>query len=90
MGFDMREHERDQISRGSTPYEQDLSKYPELFHRYQENYDSFEAANRKFDSELKGTQETIEPLGEDIPVMNARYKKKYDVDAPRFTGTTYL
>ena len=90
MGFEIPEEERDEYSRGTTPYEQDLSKFPELFHRYQENYDGFETANRKFDSELKGTQETIEPLGQDIYVDNQRFKKKYDVDAPRFTGTTFM
>lgn len=56
MGFEIPHLERDHYSRGSTPFEQDLSRFPELFHRYQENYDRYEDANRKFDAELKGTQ----------------------------------
>ncbi len=90
MNLPLQETEPDNLTRGNTPYEQDLSKYPEIFHQYQENYDRFEDANRKFDTEPKG-----QPVSQTEPVGNplkdhARYKKKYDVDAPRFTGTSYM
>ena len=79
----------DYFTRGKTPHEQDLAKYPELFHQYQENYSAFEQANRKFDQEIAGTQATAEPHDADLPYPKERYHKKYDVDAPRFTGTFY-
>lgn len=41
------------------PYEQDLSRYPEIFKMYGENYDRYEKVKKKFENEEKG-----KPFGE--------------------------
>ncbi len=33
------------------PYEQDLTQYPEVFHKYQENYKRYDEIKARFESE---------------------------------------
>ena len=34
-----------------TPYEQDLSQYPEVFKKYQENYEKYDKVKERFEME---------------------------------------
>ena len=43
--------EEDALSRSWTPYEQDLTQYPEVFKKYQENYDKYDRIKKRFETE---------------------------------------
>ena len=80
-------HEKGEHKKTWTPYEQDLSAYPEVFKKYQENYDKYDKQAKEFREE-----NPLEEMGEDpfkrrLPTDSSPWEKKYDDLMPRFTGT---
>ena len=70
-----------------TPYEQDMSHYPEVFKNYQENYRKHDEVKERFSKE-----NPLEEQGEDhqtrkLPKDMSPWEKKYDDLMPRYTGT---
>jgi len=76
------------VDRNWVPYEQDLSQYPEVFKKYQENYAAYDKVKERFEEE-----DLMEEQGENV---NARrlprdmtpWEGKYDMMMPRYTGTS--
>jgi hypothetical protein len=60
------------------PYEQDLSKYPEIFKMYGENRDKYEQVKSKFDNEKKGEQQAENPMKAEFPRDMGPWSKKYN------------
>ena len=44
-------HSPDAFSKKWTPYEQDLTNYPEVFRQYQENYKAYDKVTERFENE---------------------------------------
>jgi hypothetical protein len=44
-------HEKGSQTKKWTPYEQDLSSYPEVFRQYQENYAAYDQVKERFANE---------------------------------------
>lgn len=80
-------HEKGSYKKKWTPYEQDLSHYPEVFKRYQENYEAYDEQQRRFDTENKLTEQGEDPFKKRIPKDMSPWENKYDDLKPRFTGT---
>ena len=86
--MDMQETRHRDWDKKWTPYEQDLSQYPEVFRRYQENYERYDRQQRKYDTE--------NPFEEQGPDQHTRlpprdmtpWTAKYDMLMPKFTGTS--
>ena len=71
-----------------TPYEQDLTQYPEVFKKYQENYEKYDKVQARFE-----TEDLMEEQGESmytrkLPKNMAPWTSKYDTMMPRYTGTS--
>ena len=76
-----------------TPYEQDLSQYPEIFQKYQENYKRYDKIKHDQVLENSTIGKPLEEQGDeifsrDIPRDMSPWEKKYDDLMPRFTGTS--
>ena len=80
-------HERGEHKKRWTPYEHDLSAYPEVFKRYQENYDKYDQQKLTFQTENKLEEEGEDPFKRREPLDKSPWEKKYDDLMPRFTGT---
>ena len=66
------------------PYEQDLSRYPEIFKMYGENYERYEKVKKRFETEEKGKQ-TSEPAVTPMkPKDQSPWEKKYFDHMPGF------
>jgi SPX domain protein involved in polyphosphate accumulation len=81
-------HEKGSQTKKWTPYEQDLSSYPEVFRQYQENYAAYDQVKERFANE-----NPLEEQGDDIfvnrlPKDMSPWEKKYDDVMPRFQGTS--
>jgi hypothetical protein len=81
-------HEKGSATKKWTPYEQDLSSYPEVFRQYQENYAAYDQVKERFANE-----NPLEEQGEDLfvkrmPKDMSPWEKKYEDIMPRFTGTS--
>mgnify|MGYP006893272034 CR=1 FL=1 len=76
------------IDRSWVPYEQDLTQYPEVFKKYQENYDRYDKVKARFESEdpLEDAEEGL--FKRRLPKDMSPWEKKYDTMMPRYTGTT--
>lgn len=70
-----------------TPYEQDLSNYPEVFRNYQENYAAYDKVKERFENENPLEEQGPEPLEKRLPKDMSPWEKKYDDLMPRYTGT---
>jgi len=71
-----------------TPYEQDLSNYPEVFHKYQENYAKYDELKEKTENENPLEEQGDEIFSREIPRDMSPWEKKYDDLMPRYTGTS--
>lgn len=72
---------------GSDPYRQDVSRFPEMFKSYGENYDLYERARNKFQTETPGVQKSESPFKREMPKDMGPWDKKFDDFMPRFRGT---
>ena len=71
-----------------TPYEQDLSHYPEIFHKYQENYARYDKVKAETAAENPLEEQGDEIFARQLPRDMSPWEKKYDDLMPRFTGTS--
>ena len=71
-----------------TPYEQDLSHYPEIFHKYQENYARYDQIKAATEAENPLEEQGDEIFKREIPRDMSPWEKKYDDLMPRYTGTS--
>lgn len=55
VDYDMRDpnHTEGSFSKAWIPYEHDLTQYPEVFHKYQENYRLMDDLKQRFENEPK-------------------------------------
>ena len=53
VDYDMRDpnHSEGSFEKAWLPYEQDLTHYPEVFHKYQENYKLMDDLKKRFENE---------------------------------------
>lgn len=70
------------------PYEQDLSQYPEIFKKYQENYEKYDAVENRFANEDPLEEQAEGPFVKKMPKDMSPWEKKYDLLMPRYTGTS--
>ena len=89
IDFDMKDpnHERGEHKKNWTPYEQDLSAYPEVFKKYQENYDKYDKQKKEFETENPLEEQGEDPFKRRLPTDKSPWEKKYDDLMPRYTGT---
>lgn len=71
-----------------TPYEQDMSNYPEVFQKYQENYQKYDDIKAATAAENPLEEQGDEPLKRELPRDMSPWEKKYDDLMPRYTGTS--
>lgn len=67
-----------------------MSLYPELYKMYGENFDRYERAKRKFETEPMGEPCEEGPLKFRQTKNMDPWTKKYDDFMPRFTGGSML
>jgi len=60
-----------------TPYEQDLSNYPEVFKKYQENYAAYDAVKERFENENPLEEQGEGLFQKRIPKDMSPWDKKY-------------
>jgi hypothetical protein len=81
-------HEKNSFEKKWTPYEQDLSNYPEVFRQYQENYEAYDKVKAKFENEDPMQEMTEDPFKKRLPKDMSPWEKKYEDIMPRYTGTS--
>lgn len=81
-------HAPGERSKTWTPYEQDLSNYPEVFHKYQENYAKYDELKDKTAAENPMEEQGDEIFSREIPRDMSPWEKKFDDLMPRYTGTS--
>lgn len=72
-----------------TPYEQDLSSYPEIFKMYGENFEKYQKVKARFDNEKPGEQPAEAPSTPRKPKDQSPWEKKYDDYMPKYTGESF-
>lgn len=81
------EFEQGNETRSWSPYEQDLSQYPEVFQKYQENYDRYDKVKERFDNEDPHAEPPEHAHTRRLPKDMAPWESKYNTVLPRYTGT---
>jgi len=76
------------MDRNWTPYEQDLTQYPEVFKKYQENYSKYDKIKERFENEDLLAEQEESAFARRLPKDMSPWEKKYDTMLPRYTGTT--
>jgi len=90
VDFNMRDmnHQAGEHEKKWTPYEQDLSKYPEVFRKqYSENFEAHDRVNEKFSKEDPMEEAGPNIFRKEVPKDMSPWEKKYDDIMPRYTGT---
>lgn len=90
LDFDMKDpnHQKGSLTRNWTPYEQDMSAYPEVFKQYSENYAKYDTVNERFEKENPLEEQGDEIFVKKLPVDMAPWEQKYNDIHPRYTGTS--
>ena len=88
--FDMEDpnHAEGESKRNWTPYEHDVSQYPEVFHKYQENYAKYDKLKEETERENPMEEQGDEVFKRETPRDMSPWEKKYEDLMPRFTGTS--
>ena len=88
--FDMHDpsFQEDSYTKKWTPYEQDMSHYPEVFRNYQENYTKYDEVKERFATENQLEEQGPDPFTKRLPKDMSPWEKKYDDLMPRYTGTS--
>lgn len=81
--------EENQDEQTWTPFEQDLSKYPEIFKMYGENYERYQKVKERFDNEAPNQQPGESPITPRMPKDQSPWTKKYDDYMPKYTGESF-
>jgi hypothetical protein len=89
VDYDIRDpmHSEGSQDRAWLPYEQDVSRYPEVFHQYQENYSRFEQIKQRFENEQPFVEQGESPFTRKMPKDMSPWEKRYDDLMPKYTGT---
>ena len=77
----------DAFTKRWTAYEQDLSNYPEVFKKYQENYKAMDDFEAKVANENPLVEQGEGMFKRKLPKDMSPWEKKYEDIMPRFTGT---
>ena len=90
VDYDLKDpnHSENSVDRSWIPYEQDLTQYPEVFKKYQENYDRYDKVKARFENEDILEDAGDGPFKRRLPKDMSPWEKKYDTMMPRFTGTS--
>ena len=80
-------HEPNSETKTWTPYEQDLTHYPEVFKKYGENYAAYDRVKERFANENKLQEQGEPPIMKRLPKDMTPWEQKYDTMAPKYTGT---
>ena len=80
-------HSEEAFTKKWTPYEHDLSNYPEVFRQYNENYKAYDKAKERFENENPLEEQGEDPFTRKLPKDMSPWEKKYDDLMPRYTGT---
>lgn len=88
--FDMNDanHAPGELHKNWTPYEQDMSHYPEVFQKYQENYAKYDELKARTAAENPMEEQGDEIFKRELPRDMSPWEKKYDDLMPRYTGTS--
>lgn len=81
-------HAKDSHKKKWTPYEQDLSHYPEVFRQFQENYAAHDQVQARFDNENPLEEQGGDFFEKRLPKDMSPWEKKYEDIMPRYTGTS--
>lgn len=76
------------FDKSCAPYEQDLSQYPEVFKKYQENYELYDKVKTRFETEDPFAEQADNKTAKKLPRDMAPWESKFDTMLPRYTGTT--
>lgn len=89
VDYDIRDpaHSEGSFDRSWTPYEQDLTHYPEVFKQYQENYSRFDQVKHRFETEQPFVEQGESPFTRRMPKDMSPWEKRYDDVMPKYTGT---
>lgn len=80
--------EKDSMSRGWEPYEQDLTNYPEVFKVYGEDYARYERVKERFENEPVDLEQGEDPYSRKLPWDQRPFTdQKVDQTIPRYSGT---
>lgn len=87
--FQMKDHanEENSFTKTWTPYEQDLTNYPEVLKKFQENYAAYDQVKARFEAEDGMTEQGESHFTKKLPKDMSPWEQKYDTMAPRYTGT---
>ena len=90
VDYDLRDpgHSEDSFTRSWTPYEQDLSQYPEVFKKFQENYSKYDEVKEKFENEDPMEEQGEAAFTRRAPKDMSPWESKYDTMLPRYTGNS--
>ena len=83
------ELEPGEFSKNYNPYEQDLSRFPEIFKMYGENYEKYDKVRERFANEKPGKQVEDPPIIPKKPKDQSPWEKKYDDYMPRYRGESF-
>ena len=81
-------HQTNAWDRNWVPYEQDLSQYPEVFKKYQENYAAYDKVKERFEEEDLWEEQGEAAYARKLPKDMSPWEAKYDIMMPRYTGTS--
>jgi SPX domain protein involved in polyphosphate accumulation len=65
-----------------------LSQYPEVFKKYQENYEKYDQVKEKFENEDVMEEQAEGAFVKRLPKDMSPWETKYDMNMPRYTGTS--
>jgi hypothetical protein len=90
VDFDLQDpnHAENSFDRNWVPYEQDLSQYPEVFKKYQENYTKYDKVKDRFENEDVMEEQAEGAFVKRLPKDMSPWEAKYDMNMPRYTGTS--
>ena len=88
VDFGLKDMNMEHPYRNWVPYEQDLSQYPEVFKKYQENYEKYDKVEERFANEDPLEEQAEGPFKRRVPKDMSPWEKKYDLMMPRYTGTS--
>ena len=90
VDYDLKDpgHLENSIDRSWMPYEQDLTQYPEVFKKYQENYSKYDKVKARFENEDIMEDQDEGAFARRLPKDMSPWEKKYDTMMPRYTGTS--
>lgn len=89
VDYDIRDpnHEPNADTKAWLPYEQDMTHYPEVFHKYQENYGRWDKVKQRFDTEAPLQEQAESPFTRKMPKDMSPWESKYNMIMPKYSGT---